>query len=225
MALTEAQMKKFRAMLEERRQTLIVQARKTLESDMILSPDDRFDEVDQASSEYMQAFSFRLRGREKFLMDWGGGDLEDLESAVDYLKSLPYVDGSRIGIWGSSYGGTLTVYSLLKKPGLFAAGVAGAPAVDPHFFGSDDVAIVRLEQIYPFPKKQFDALIKKYGKAELVWVQEEPANMGAWSHIAVNQPEYGWKCVSRRAASSPATGFPKAHEKEQGEIVEKALGI
>ena len=69
MALTEAQMKKFRAMLEERRQTLIVQARKTLESDMILSPNDRFDEVDQASSEYMQAFSFRLRGREKFLMD------------------------------------------------------------------------------------------------------------------------------------------------------------
>ena len=53
---------------------------------------------------------------------------------------------------------------------------------------------------------------------------EEPANMGAWSHIAVNQPEYGWKCVSRRAASSPATGFPKAHEKEQGEIVEKAFG-
>ncbi len=69
MALTEAQMKKFRAILEERRQSLIVQARKTLESDMVLSPDDRFDEVDQASSEYMQAFSFRLRGREKFLMD------------------------------------------------------------------------------------------------------------------------------------------------------------
>jgi DnaK suppressor protein len=69
MALTEAQMKKFRAILEERRQSLIVQAKKTLESDMVLSPDDRFDEVDQASSEYMQAFSFRLRGREKFLMD------------------------------------------------------------------------------------------------------------------------------------------------------------
>ena len=69
MALTEAQMKKFRAILEERRNSLIVQAKKTLESDMVLSPDDRFDEVDQASSEYMQAFSFRLRGREKFLMD------------------------------------------------------------------------------------------------------------------------------------------------------------
>nr|WP_293269317.1 TraR/DksA C4-type zinc finger protein [Nannocystis sp.] len=62
-------MKKFRAILEDRRKALIHQAKKTLESDMVLSPDDRFDEVDQASSEYMQAFSFRLRGREKFLMD------------------------------------------------------------------------------------------------------------------------------------------------------------
>jgi 2-oxoglutarate dehydrogenase E1 component len=87
----------------------------------------------------------------------------------------------------------------------------------------EDVAIVRLEQIYPFPKKQFDALRKKYGKAELMWVQEEPANMGAWSHLAVNQAEYGWKCVSRRSAASPATGFPKAHELEQGEIVAAAF--
>jgi 2-oxoglutarate dehydrogenase E1 component len=88
-----------------------------------------------------------------------------------------------------------------------------------------DVAIVRLEQIYPFPKTQFEALRKKYAKAELVWVQEEPANMGAWSHLAVNHPEYGWKCVSRRAAASPATGFPKAHEKEQIALVEQAFGI
>jgi DnaK suppressor protein len=69
MALTKAQLEKFRAILNERRASLITQAQKTLESDMVLSPDDRFDEVDQASSEYMQAFSFRLRGREKFLMD------------------------------------------------------------------------------------------------------------------------------------------------------------
>jgi 2-oxoglutarate dehydrogenase E1 component len=87
-----------------------------------------------------------------------------------------------------------------------------------------DVAIIRLEQIYPFPKKQFDALLKKYGKAELYWAQEEPANMGAWGYLAANQGEYGWKCISRRAAASPATGFPKAHEKEQMEIVEGAFG-
>lgn len=87
----------------------------------------------------------------------------------------------------------------------------------------DDVAIVRLEQIYPFPKTQFDALLKQYSKAELFWVQEEPRNMGAWSHIALEHPEYGWKCISRIAASSPATGFPKKHEQEQNEIVEKAI--
>ena len=87
--------------------------------------------------------------REKFLMDWGGGDLDDLESAVTFMKALPFVDASRFGIWGSSYGGTLTVYSLLKKPGLFQAGVAGAAATDPHLFGSDDVAIVRRPQSHP----------------------------------------------------------------------------
>ncbi len=87
-----------------------------------------------------------------------------------------------------------------------------------------DVAIVRLEQMYPFPKTQFDALLKKYGKSELMWVQEEPANMGAWSYLAVNQSEYGWKCASRPAAASPATGFPKKHELEQAAVVAKAFG-
>jgi dipeptidyl-peptidase-4 len=87
--------------------------------------------------------------REKFLMDFAGGDLDDLESTVHYLKTFPYIDGTRMGIWGSSYGGTLTVYSLLRKPGLFQAGVAGAPATDPRFFGPDDVAITRRPQEHP----------------------------------------------------------------------------
>jgi dipeptidyl-peptidase-4 len=97
----------------------------------------------RGSTGYGRAF------REKFLMDWGGGDLDDLESAVVYLQSLPFVDRARFGIWGSSYGGTLTVYALLKKPGLFHAGVAAAAAVDPLLFGSDDVAIVRRPQTHP----------------------------------------------------------------------------
>ncbi|HMS03891.1 MAG TPA: prolyl oligopeptidase family serine peptidase, partial [Gemmatimonadaceae bacterium] len=87
--------------------------------------------------------------REAFLMDWGGGDLDDLERVVQHLKTMPSVDGERFGIWGSSYGGTLTVYSMLKKPGLFRAGVAGAAAVDPFLFGSDDVAIARRPQSHP----------------------------------------------------------------------------
>ena len=81
--------------------------------------------------------------REEFLTDFAGEDIDDIASAVDYVRALPYVDGKRLGIWGSSYGGTMTVYTLLSRPGLFCAGVAGAAAVDPNYFGTDDVAIVR----------------------------------------------------------------------------------
>lgn len=81
--------------------------------------------------------------REAFLSDFAGRDIEDIASAVRYLETLPYADTRRLGIWGSSYGGTLAVYTLLQKPGLFRAAVAAAAAVDPRFFGSDDVAIVR----------------------------------------------------------------------------------
>ncbi len=87
--------------------------------------------------------------REEFLTDFAGEDIEDIVSAVSYLRALPYVDPERLGIWGSSYGGTLTVYTLLKKPGLFRAGVAAASAVDPFFFGTDDVAIVRRPDSHP----------------------------------------------------------------------------
>jgi DnaK suppressor protein len=69
MALSDAQFEEFRKLLAEKRTRLIKQAQDTLDQEMILSQDDRFDEVDQASSEYMQAFSFRLRGRERHLMD------------------------------------------------------------------------------------------------------------------------------------------------------------
>lgn len=87
--------------------------------------------------------------REAFLMDYGGRDLDDLQAVVDGLKALPYVDSARMGIWGSSYGGLLSVYALLKRPGLFSVGVAGAPATDPSAFGPDDVAITRDPSSHP----------------------------------------------------------------------------
>jgi dipeptidyl-peptidase-4 len=67
---------------------------------------------------------FRQRIRE----DYGGVDVEDLYSGVQYLVGQGYVDARRVGIWGSSYGGLLTSMSLFKKPGVYRAGVAGAPA-------------------------------------------------------------------------------------------------
>lgn len=97
----------------------------------------------RGSNGYGRAF------REEFLLGFADQDIEDYASAVSYMESLDEVDPDRIGIWGSSYGGTLSVYSLLKKPGLFQVGVAAAAAVDPVFFGTDDVAIVRTPQTAP----------------------------------------------------------------------------
>ena len=97
----------------------------------------------RGSNGYGRAF------REEFLLGFADQDIEDYASAVAYMESLVYVDPDRIGIWGSSYGGTLSVYSLLMKPGLFQVGVAAAAAVDPVFFGTDDVAIVRRPQTHP----------------------------------------------------------------------------
>ena len=68
--------------------------------------------------------------------DMGRAELEDQLAGVDYLKSLPYVDPQRLGIWGWSYGGYLTLYVLTHAPAVFKAGVAGAPVTDWTFYDS-----------------------------------------------------------------------------------------
>jgi 2-oxoglutarate dehydrogenase E1 component len=88
----------------------------------------------------------------------------------------------------------------------------------------DDVAIVRLEQLYPLAYKQIDAIVKKYKGATLTWVQEEPANMGALCFVMCNLGElYPMTYVSRKPSASPATGFKKQHLKELEEILTKAF--
>ncbi len=64
------------------------------------------------------------------LNDYGGIDTDDIESGVRHLIAEGYVDPERVGIWGSSYGGLMTLMSLFKKPGVYAAGIAGAPATN-----------------------------------------------------------------------------------------------
>jgi dipeptidyl-peptidase-4 len=64
------------------------------------------------------------------LTNYGTVEIEDLHSGVMFLSTLPYADASRVGIWGSSYGGLMTVTSLFKKPGVYKAGVASAPATN-----------------------------------------------------------------------------------------------
>eukprot|EP01052_Picozoa_sp_SAG31_P018421 SAG31_NODE_1304_length_8894_cov_22.532689_7_plen_209_part_00 len=81
--------------------------------------------------------------REEFVADAGGRDLDDLVAAAAYARTLPSVTTGRVGVWGSSYGGLITLMALFKQPGVFQAGVAAAPAVLASFYGPDDTAVVR----------------------------------------------------------------------------------
>lgn len=87
-----------------------------------------------------------------------------------------------------------------------------------------DVAIVRLEQIYPLPYDQLEALKKKYSKAtEVFWVQEEPRNMGAWPYLVRKMRKENIEVISRKESASTATGFNKQHLSQQDYILYKAF--
>jgi len=86
----------------------------------------------------------------------------------------------------------------------------------------ENLAIIRLEQLYPLPEKQITQLISLYNKkAKLVWAQEEPENMGAWSYIMRVMRNLNFDVVSLPASASPATGSPKVHEKRVQELMNK----
>jgi 2-oxoglutarate dehydrogenase E1 component len=101
--------------------------------------------------------------------------------------------------------------------------------------GLTDVAIIRIEQLYPFPEEALTQVLTKYRNAhEVVWCQEEPENMGAWQFIdhriekvitnlgmETSRPHY----LGRPAAAATATGFAKKHEKVQKELVDRALSL
>lgn len=94
--------------------------------------------------------------------------------------------------------------------------------------GQQDVALARLEQIYPFPAEEYAALIARYPNAsEIVWCQEEPQNQGAWYQIRhrLERPLAGRSLLyaGRPPAAAPATGISKIHEIEQARLVDAAL--
>ncbi|MBD3751267.1 MAG: multifunctional oxoglutarate decarboxylase/oxoglutarate dehydrogenase thiamine pyrophosphate-binding subunit/dihydrolipoyllysine-residue succinyltransferase subunit, partial [Micrococcales bacterium] len=92
-----------------------------------------------------------------------------------------------------------------------------------------EIALVRLEQFYPAPVEDLNRVIDEYPNAELVWVQDEPENQGAWPFIALEVVKHlhgrTIRRVSRAAAASTATGSPKVHAAEQAEIMQKALTL
>jgi 2-oxoglutarate dehydrogenase E1 component len=91
-----------------------------------------------------------------------------------------------------------------------------------------DTALIRLEQLYPMPTNEVIAELARYTNAEdFVWVQEEPANQGAWSFIALNLLEHldgvRLRRISRPPAAAPAGGSSRTHEAEQAAIIEATL--
>ncbi len=94
--------------------------------------------------------------------------------------------------------------------------------------GARDVAIIRIEQLYPWPLEELKAILDRYRSArEWFWVQEESQNMGAWAFVAPRLQELLGESavyVGRDASASPATGSKMVHDREQAEIVEAAVG-
>lgn len=95
----------------------------------------------------------------------------------------------------------------------------------------DDVAIVRIEQLYPFPHKEMDEIMKRYAHVkDFVWCQEEPQNQGAWycsqHHFRTAIPgDANLTYAGRKASAAPAVGYLSVHQKEQQKLVSEALTI
>jgi len=95
----------------------------------------------------------------------------------------------------------------------------------------DDMAIVRIEQLYPFPRDEYAAILKQYREArEIVWCQEEPENQGAWYQIRHRLQEplnrrQNLVYAGRAASAAPATGYARQHQIEEQALVEDALGL
>jgi 2-oxoglutarate dehydrogenase E1 component len=88
-----------------------------------------------------------------------------------------------------------------------------------------DIAIVRVEQLYPAAHIHMAKIYEKYEHAEFCWVQEEAKNNGAWTFLLRWDINFKLKLISRKASATPATGFAKTHNKEQQELIDKAFSF
>jgi 2-oxoglutarate dehydrogenase E1 component len=88
----------------------------------------------------------------------------------------------------------------------------------------DDVAIIRIEQMHPFPQTQIDKHLAQYSNAKIYWVQEEPFNMGGWTFmLRMYKGTKRLEVIARESSASPSTGFSKIHAQEQAEIIRRAF--
>jgi 2-oxoglutarate dehydrogenase E1 component len=95
--------------------------------------------------------------------------------------------------------------------------------------GLEDVAIIRIEQLYPFPQKEFDKVVKRYQNTKMfIWCQEEPQNQGAWDQIKhrfhpITSKHQQLYYVGRSSAAAPSVGYRSVHIKQQETLIDEAL--
>ncbi len=90
--------------------------------------------------------------------------------------------------------------------------------------GADNIAIVRVEQLYPVPQKQLDSIVSKYATAKnYIWAQEEPENMGAWTHMVRHFTSIKLTPVTLAESGAPATGSSKAHAVRHNDIIDRVF--
>jgi 2-oxoglutarate dehydrogenase E1 component len=88
----------------------------------------------------------------------------------------------------------------------------------------DNIAVVRVEQLYPVPHQQLDAIVDKYGKdAKYIWAQEEPENMGAWSFMLRKYRTVNLDVIARYESASPASGSPKVHQIRHNRLLDEIM--
>lgn len=145
----------------------------------------------------------------------------NLRHTGTYSRLEEFLQGGFKEVIDDSFADTTTVKKVLFCSGKMYFDLAERQQKE----NRKDIAIVRLEQIYPLPHKQLEALYKKYNKATWFWVQEEPLNMGAASFLKMNLTQLNFGIISRQPSASTATGYNKVHLQEQAEIIETAFSI
>jgi 2-oxoglutarate dehydrogenase E1 component len=131
-----------------------------------------------------------------------------------------FIDGSFQEVYGDNFVDAKQVKKVLLCTGKVYYDLLDKQEKD----NRKDIAIIRIEQLHPFPTNKVNAELAKYPKAKVFWVQEEPENMGYWSFVL---RDFGWKAfeglVARKKSASPATGFLKIHNVEQEELMDRAF--
>jgi 2-oxoglutarate dehydrogenase E1 component len=124
-------------------------------------------------------------------------------------------------------------HEALHRRDLRREGKAPPPVGEPSLvapFGPDEVAVVRIEQLYPWPEERIVEVLSRYpGAGEVIWLQEEPENMGAWSFVHARlhrllRDRYRLHHVSRGESASPATGSAALHQLEQADLLDRSVG-